>query len=93
MQHHADIEWKYARCHLFMDYLKEGFTLPVPLNLLPTPVSTFYSLKKFIKNYQLSKTEKKIKNEIAENKKNQKSKVDNVNQVCLIVFLFKKEVV
>ena len=28
-----------------MEYINEGFTLPIPLNLLPTPVSIFYGIK------------------------------------------------
>lgn len=28
-----------------MEYINDGFTLPVPLNLLPTPVSIFYGIK------------------------------------------------
>lgn len=33
-----------------MEYIKEDFTLPVPLNLLPTPISTYYSIRKYFKN-------------------------------------------
>jgi hypothetical protein len=31
-----------------MEYIKEGFTLPVPLNLIPTPLSTYYSFKDWL---------------------------------------------
>jgi hypothetical protein len=30
-----------------MEYIKEGFTLPVPLNLIPTPITTYYSIKEW----------------------------------------------
>lgn len=28
-----------------MDYIKPGFTLPVPLNLIPTPVTFYFSIR------------------------------------------------
>jgi hypothetical protein len=30
-----------------MEYIREGFTLPVPLNLIPTPITTYYSIKEW----------------------------------------------
>jgi hypothetical protein len=35
-----------------MEYIKDGFTLPVPLNLIPCPVSTYRSIKKIVENYK-----------------------------------------
>lgn len=35
-----------------MEYIKDGFVLPVPLNLIPTPVSAYNSVKDFCKKYQ-----------------------------------------
>lgn len=35
----SDIEWKFSRSKLFMEYIEDGSTLPVPLNLIPTPKS------------------------------------------------------
>ncbi|EEB10642.1 transient receptor potential protein, putative [Pediculus humanus corporis] len=32
----SDIEWKFARSHLWMSYFDDGDTLPPPFNLLPT---------------------------------------------------------
>jgi hypothetical protein len=32
-----------------MEYINDGFTLPVPLNLIPTPVSIYYMLKECLK--------------------------------------------
>lgn len=34
-----------------MEYIKEGGTLPVPFNLLPTPISTYINLKIWLKEY------------------------------------------
>ncbi|UJR27013.1 hypothetical protein I4U23_008318 [Adineta vaga] len=52
----ADIEWKYARSKLYMEYIRNGNPLPVPLNILPTPTAInnfFHYIKKIIlrKNY------------------------------------------
>ncbi|XP_063439378.1 short transient receptor potential channel 7-like [Mytilus trossulus] len=33
----ADVEWKFARSVLYMDYIGEGSVLPVPLNMLGLP--------------------------------------------------------
>ena len=36
LQEDQDTEWKFSRSKIYMDYIKEGATLPVPLNLLPS---------------------------------------------------------
>ncbi|XP_037544242.1 short transient receptor potential channel 6-like [Nematolebias whitei] len=38
-QDDADVEWKFARAKLWFSYFKEGRTLPVPFNLVPSPKS------------------------------------------------------
>ncbi len=38
-----DVEWKYARTKLYMDYLRTGSTLAVPFNIMPSWKS-IYSL-------------------------------------------------
>ncbi|EHB01139.1 Short transient receptor potential channel 2, partial [Heterocephalus glaber] len=40
----ADVEWKFARSKLYLSYFREGLTLPVPFNILPTPKAFFYLL-------------------------------------------------
>ena len=44
-----DVEWKFARTKLWMSYIDESSTLPVPFNMIPTPKSLKYAFK-FIKN-------------------------------------------
>ena len=73
LQHHSDIEWKFARSKLYMEYIKEGFTLPVPLNLLPTPVSTYNSIKKYISKYQERKAKIELEAEVSTAKMSKKS--------------------
>ncbi|XP_067652224.1 short transient receptor potential channel 7-like isoform X3 [Haliotis asinina] len=40
----SDVQWKFARSLLYMDYILDAFTLPVPLNLLQVPKSIFTSI-------------------------------------------------
>ncbi|KAK2166716.1 hypothetical protein LSH36_36g02028, partial [Paralvinella palmiformis] len=39
-----DVEWKFARTQLWMNYIDESSTLPVPFNMIPTPKSFRYGL-------------------------------------------------
>ncbi|XP_041055652.1 transient receptor potential cation channel subfamily C member 2b [Carcharodon carcharias] len=41
----ADVEWKFARSKLYLCYFREGLTLPVPFNIIPTPKSFFYMVR------------------------------------------------
>ncbi|CAF1399284.1 unnamed protein product, partial [Didymodactylos carnosus] len=45
----ADIEWKFSRSKLYMEYLKHGNTIPIPLNIIPSPKSFIYLFLKFKK--------------------------------------------
>jgi transient receptor potential cation channel subfamily C protein 7 len=51
IQEDADVEWKFARTRLYMEFIKDGSTLPIPLNIMPTPNLIFntinYSIKFF----------------------------------------------
>ncbi|XP_055972402.1 short transient receptor potential channel 2-like [Sorex fumeus] len=42
----ADVEWKFARSKLYLSYFREGLTLPVPFNILPSPKACFYLLRR-----------------------------------------------
>ena len=44
-QDDADVEWKFARSKLYLSYFREGLTLPVPFNILPSPKTLFYLLR------------------------------------------------
>lgn len=57
--HHSDTEWKFARSKLYMTYIKEGFTLPVPFNLIPAPLITYYQIKDFWQRYKEKRSLKK----------------------------------
>ncbi len=39
------MEWKFARTQLWMNYIEDGSTLPVPFNMIPTPKSVKYAIK------------------------------------------------
>uniref|UniRef100_A0A2K6ELS8 Ion transport domain-containing protein n=1 Tax=Propithecus coquereli TaxID=379532 RepID=A0A2K6ELS8_PROCO len=43
----ADVEWKFARSKLYLSYFREGLTLPVPFNILPSPKAVFYLLSSY----------------------------------------------
>ena len=55
LKHHSDTEWKFARSKLLMEYINDGFTLPAPLNLIPTPLSMYYAIKGYCQKYEKSK--------------------------------------
>uniref|UniRef100_A0A2I3H8G1 Transient receptor ion channel domain-containing protein n=1 Tax=Nomascus leucogenys TaxID=61853 RepID=A0A2I3H8G1_NOMLE len=42
----ADVEWKFARSKPYLSYFREGLTLPVPFNILPSPKAVFYLLRR-----------------------------------------------
>lgn len=44
----SDVEWKFSRSKLYMEYIKDGGTLPVPFNVIPSPKSIYYFFKKII---------------------------------------------
>ncbi|XP_045872612.1 putative short transient receptor potential channel 2-like protein isoform X4 [Meles meles] len=45
----ADVEWKFARSKLYLSYFREGLTLPVPFNILPSPKALFYLLRRIFR--------------------------------------------
>ncbi|XP_044521905.1 short transient receptor potential channel 2-like [Gracilinanus agilis] len=45
----ADVEWKFARSKLYLSFFREGLTLPVPFNILPSPKSFFYLLRRIFR--------------------------------------------
>ncbi|KPP61079.1 transient receptor potential cation channel subfamily c member 2a-like, partial [Scleropages formosus] len=45
----ADVEWKFARSKLYLSYFREGLTMPVPFNIIPSPKSLVYLLRGIVK--------------------------------------------
>ncbi|XP_030649143.1 transient receptor potential cation channel subfamily C member 2b [Chanos chanos] len=41
----ADVEWKFARSKLYLSYFREGLTMPVPFNIIPSPKAAFYLIR------------------------------------------------
>ncbi|CAF2949966.1 unnamed protein product [Rotaria sp. Silwood2] len=72
----ADVEWKFARSRLYMEYIRDGNTLPVPMNICPTPKSFIYLLKR-IKHMIYSKNSSKNNNERL--KGNKDDQLDDLN--------------
>lgn len=44
-QDDADVEWKFARSKLYLSYFREGLTIPVPFNIIPSPKAFYYMLR------------------------------------------------
>ncbi|XP_053312080.1 short transient receptor potential channel 2-like [Spea bombifrons] len=55
----ADVEWKFARSKLYLSYFREGLTLPVPFNIIPTPKALFYVIRAIFKFLCCYKPKKK----------------------------------
>ena len=60
------MEWKFARTKLWMNYMDDGSTLPVPFNMIPSPKSVIYFWKSFARLFKSKKNgadryERKIK--------------------------------
>ncbi|CAH8638908.1 unnamed protein product [Heterobilharzia americana] len=50
IQEDCDVEWKFARTQLWLNYIDNGSTLPVPFNVIPTPHSVANAVK-FIRDF------------------------------------------
>ncbi|KHJ83256.1 hypothetical protein OESDEN_17047 [Oesophagostomum dentatum] len=50
----ADIEWKFARSKLFIEYFDDTATLPPPFNIIPSPKSFYYGGPYFSNNLSFS---------------------------------------
>ena len=60
LKQESDIEWKFARSKLYMEYIREGATLPVPFNIIPTPKSFYYLFLKLVNLFKKKKKSKKF---------------------------------
>ena len=51
---HSDNQWKFSRSKLYIEFIKEGSVLPIPLNIIPTPALIIDSMKQrcFLKKPQ-----------------------------------------
>uniref|UniRef100_A0A8D2LFY2 Transient receptor ion channel domain-containing protein n=1 Tax=Varanus komodoensis TaxID=61221 RepID=A0A8D2LFY2_VARKO len=52
IENDADVEWKFARSKLYLSFFREGLTLPVPFNIIPTPKSIFYRNCSFLRTHR-----------------------------------------
>ncbi|KAG7280217.1 hypothetical protein CRUP_037578 [Coryphaenoides rupestris] len=50
----ADVEWKFARSKLYLSYFREGLTMPVPFNIIPSPKAAFYLIRYIYSNAMVS---------------------------------------
>ncbi|XP_067134766.1 LOW QUALITY PROTEIN: transient receptor potential-gamma protein-like [Centruroides vittatus] len=81
---HADVEWKFARCKLWMSYFEDGGTVPPPLNIIPTPKSLYYLTRSLIKHFRgNSKNARKEHLKTIRRKARQASERDHNYQVIM----------
>ncbi|VDK86198.1 unnamed protein product [Litomosoides sigmodontis] len=53
----ADVEWKFARSKLWIEYFDDTATLPPPFNMIPSPKSLFYCVQSCLEClYQRNRT-------------------------------------
>ena len=65
----CDVEWKFARTNLWMNYIRVGDTLPIPFNMIPS-VKTFSSLFKLIRSSFRSRSNKKTDDAVGDDDDN-----------------------
>jgi hypothetical protein len=44
----SDIEWKFSRSILYIEFIKDGSALPVPFNLIPNPIFIYKSMLRLV---------------------------------------------
>ncbi|CAF0718901.1 unnamed protein product [Brachionus calyciflorus] len=84
----SDVEWKFARSRLYMESIKKGGTLPVPLNIIPTPKSIFYIFKNIVG--KIKGNEKKIPETSSDNGLDilaRKSKIKNGDELTYTIVM------
>ncbi|PAV58403.1 hypothetical protein WR25_23941 [Diploscapter pachys] len=47
----SDVEWKFARSKLFVEYFEDTATLPPPFNMIPSPKTFYYVLRWLFDRY------------------------------------------
>ncbi|CAG5122774.1 unnamed protein product, partial [Candidula unifasciata] len=47
IQKSEDCEWKFARAKLWISFIEQGTTLPIPFNIIPTPKSALKLMRLF----------------------------------------------
>ncbi len=70
-QDDADVEWKFARTKLWFSYFEHGGTLPVPFNLIPSPmsvISLLLGIREFLWDVPQGKNKENSKDEMELNK-------------------------
>lgn len=67
VQGDADVEWKFARAKLWFSYFEHGCKLPVPFNLIPSPMSVFsivLAIREFLWNVPQRKSKEDLNDEM-----------------------------
>ncbi|CAJ0580585.1 unnamed protein product, partial [Mesorhabditis spiculigera] len=51
----ADVEWKFARSKLWIEYFDDTATLPPPFNMIPSPKSCYYAIQWVLERFCCAK--------------------------------------
>lgn len=72
---HSDIQWKFSRTKLYMEYIKEASVLPIPLNIIPTPALMFAYIRKMCLSQKAKRkhSQKMKQNQIKSQQRSQNS--------------------
>lgn len=54
----SDIEWKFARSKLYMEYIKDSIGLPVPFNLIPNTSVLLWPIYRLINIIKIKNTKR-----------------------------------
>ncbi|XP_070685441.1 short transient receptor potential channel 6 [Pempheris klunzingeri] len=81
----ADVEWKFARAKLWFAYFEHGGTLPVPFNLVPSPmsvVSLLLGIRAFLWDVPQGKSKENTNDEMELNKLRQQEDLSMEASFC-----------
>ncbi|XP_051254115.1 short transient receptor potential channel 6 isoform X2 [Dicentrarchus labrax] len=81
----SDVEWKFARAKLWFSYFEHGVTLPVPFNLVPSPmsvISLLLGIKEFLWHVPQGKSKENSNDELELNKLRQQEDLSVETSLC-----------
>ncbi|XP_017562652.1 short transient receptor potential channel 2 [Pygocentrus nattereri] len=53
IENDADVEWKFARSKLYLSYFREGLTMPVPFNIIPSHKTLLHVMRSVFRRLTL----------------------------------------
>ncbi|KAL6471487.1 hypothetical protein MHYP_G00201370 [Metynnis hypsauchen] len=53
IENDADVEWKFARSKLYLSYFREGLTMPVPFNIIPSHKTLLHAMRSVFRRHTM----------------------------------------